>query len=231
MSTTNPHILSRYNEALEALRSDLLRMAGLAAENLHHAMAGLLERDDDRCNRAIAEDEDVDQLELRIDREGLDLITRYSPVAGDLRLIISTMKTSNNLERISDQATNIAKRARRLNRRPPIREAAGIEPVFATALAMLQDAAGAFGDGDLSTALQLGIRDDALDRAHKKLIKQFTTMAETEPARAEDFIDLIFVVRFLERVGDHAVNIGEDCVYAHSAHDIRHGGDRPEIPS
>ncbi len=229
MSTTNPHILSRFNEDFETLRADLLRMAEIAVENLEHAMTGLLERDDDRCNRAIAGDEDVDQLELRIDREGLDLITRYGPIAGDLRLVISTMKTSNNLERIADQASNIAKRARRLNRQPSLDDTHLVEPISAIATGMLDDAIAAFRDADLKTALALGVRDEALDRAHKKLIKHLTTSAESEPARAEDYIDLIFVVRFLERVGDHAVNIGEDCVYAQSAYDIRHGGEHPDV--
>ncbi|CAN5189780.1 phosphate signaling complex protein PhoU [soil metagenome] len=227
MTTENKHILGRFNEALETLRNDILRMASITSENLRHAMAGLLARDDDRCNRAIAEDEDVDQLEKTIDREGLDIILRFSPVASDLRHVISTMKMSNNLERISDQATSIAKRARRLNRHAKIPEVHLIEPVYETALSMLHDAVRAFKDSDIATSLELDARDDELDRAHKILIKNFTSRAESEAGRAEDYIDLIFIVRFLERVGDHAVNIGEDCVYAHSAHDIRHGGQRP----
>jgi phosphate transport system protein len=229
VKTHAPHILSQVNKAFETLRADLLRMAEITSQNLAHAMAGLLDQDEDRCNKAIAEDDEVDQLELRIDREGLDLISRYGPVAGDLREVISTMKTSNNLERISDQATNIAKRARRLHRQPAMPEAQLIEPVFTVALAMFRDAIAAFRDGDLKTALALGVRDDALDRAHKKLIKNFTAQAEATPKRAEDYIDLIFIVRFLERIGDHAVNIGEDCVYAHSAYDIRHGGEHPAV--
>src|SRR5262245_29224871 len=110
------HILGTFDEALTSLRNDLLMMAGLAERSLDRALKGLLQRDDVLCANAIADDEEIDQLEKQIDKDGLEILLRFQPVASDLRRVISDIKLSPNIERVGDQATNIAKRARKLNR-------------------------------------------------------------------------------------------------------------------
>src|SRR5919206_18625 len=130
------HILGTFDEALTALRNDLLMMAGLAERSLDRAVKGLLQRNDDLCANAIADDEEIDQLEKQIDKDGVDVLLRYQPVASDLRRVVAAMKLSPNIERVADQATNIARRARKLNQHPPLVETELIEPMYAHAMSM-----------------------------------------------------------------------------------------------
>src|SRR5437016_14616658 len=104
-------------------------MASLTERSRDRAMKGLFQRDDDLCANAIADDEEIDQLEKQIDKDGVDILLRFQPVASDLRRVVSAMKLSSNLERMADQATNIARRARKLNRHPPLSEMQLIRPM------------------------------------------------------------------------------------------------------
>src|SRR5256885_11300226 len=133
--TPPKHILGTFDEALGSLRHDVLMMAGLAERSLDRAIKGLLQRDDNLCANAIADDEEIDQLEKQIDKDGVDILLRYQPVASDLRRVISAMKLSPNIERVGDQATSIARRARKLNRHPPLPEVQIIVPLHAHAMA------------------------------------------------------------------------------------------------
>src|SRR5437762_13518676 len=117
------HILGTFDEALSSLRNNVLMMAGLAERTLDRAVKGLLQRDDNLCATAIADDEEIDQLEKQIDKDGADILLRYQPVASDLRRVISAMKLSPNIVRVGDQATSIACWARRMYRHPPLPEA------------------------------------------------------------------------------------------------------------
>ena len=107
------HILGTFDEALASLRNNVLMMSSLTERSLDHAITGLLQRDDELCAIAIADDEEIDQLEKQVDKDGIDLLLRFQPVASDLRRVVSAMKLSSNLERMADQGTNIARRARK----------------------------------------------------------------------------------------------------------------------
>src|ERR1700686_2539750 len=122
------HILGSFDEALASLRNNVLMMAGLTERSLDRAINGLLQRDDDLCANAIADDEEIDQLEKQVDKDGIDVLLRFQPVASDLRRVVSAMKLSPNIERVADQATNIARRARRLNQHPALPETELTEP-------------------------------------------------------------------------------------------------------
>src|SRR6202043_1093396 len=127
------HILGSFDEALASLRNNVLMMGGLAERSLDRAVRGLLQRDDNLCTTAIADDEEIDQLEKQIDKDGVDVLLRFQPVASDLRRVVAAMKLSPNIERIADQATNIARRARKLNKHPPLPETELIVPIQAHA--------------------------------------------------------------------------------------------------
>src|SRR6202051_35068 len=114
------HILGSFDEALASLRNNVLMMAGLTERSLDRAMKGLFQRDDNLCATAIADDEEIDQLEKQIDKDGVDILLRFQPVASDLRRVVSAMKLSPNIERVADPATNIARRARKFNRPPAV---------------------------------------------------------------------------------------------------------------
>src|SRR5919201_3887491 len=138
--TPPKHILGTFDEALASLRNNVLMMAGLAERSLNRAIKGLLQRDDDLCANAIADDEEIDQLEKQMDKDGVDVLLRFQPVASDLRRVVAAMKLSPNIERIADQATNIARRARKLNKHPPLPEVELIRPIQAHAMSMFMDA-------------------------------------------------------------------------------------------
>src|ERR1043166_1572348 len=141
---SSKHILGTFDEALGALRNNVLMMAGLAERTLDRAVKGLLQRDDNLAAAAIADDEEIDQLEKQIDKEGVDVLLRFQPVASDLRRVVAAMKLSSNLERMADQATTIARRARKLNQHPPLPEVELIRPMYDHAMAMFKDAVDAF---------------------------------------------------------------------------------------
>jgi phosphate transport system protein len=216
------HILGSFDEALASLRNNVLMMAGLAERSLERAIKGLLERDDDLCANAIADDEEIDQLEKQIDKDGVDILLRFQPVAGDLRRVISAMKLSPNIERVGDQATNIARRARKLNRHPPLPEIDLLVPLHVQAMSMFRDSVDAYVRDDAELGRAVVQRDAELDELNRKASRQLVQRMAEDPDQLRGYLNLMFVARHLERVGDHATNIAEDAVYAAAAEDIRH---------
>jgi len=220
--TPPKHILGTFDEALGSLRNNVLMMAGLAERSVDRALKGLFQRDDDLCAHAIVDDEEIDQLEKQIDKEGIDVLLRYQPVASDLRRVVAAMKLSPNVERVADQGTNIARRARKLNKHPPLPEIELIQPIQAHAMAMFKDSIDAFTREDVDLARDVVSRDDALDKMNKMASRRLTQRMAEDPDQLRGYLNLIFISRCLERVGDHATNIGEDAVYVAAAEDIRH---------
>ena len=218
------HILGTFDEALGSLRNNVLMMAGLAERSLERAMKGLIERDDDICANAIADDEEIDQLEMQIDKDGVDILLRFQPVASDLRRVVSAMKLSSNLERIADQATNIARRARKLNQHPRLPEVELILPMNAQAMAMFKDSVDAYVREDVELGRAIVPRDAKLDELNRVASRRLIERMAQDPEQLRGYLNLMFIGRHLERVGDHATNIAEDAVYAAAAEDIRHQG-------
>jgi phosphate transport system protein len=218
------HILGTFDEALGSLRNNVLMMAGLAERSLERAMKGLIERDDDICANAIADDEEIDQLEIQIDKDGVDILLRFQPVASDLRRVVSAMKLSSNLERIADQATNIARRARKLNRHPALPELELILPMNAQAMSMFKDSVDAYVREDVELGRAIVPRDTKLDELNRVASRRLIERMAQDPDQLRGYLNLMFIGRHLERVGDHATNIAEDAVYAAAAEDIRHQG-------
>lgn len=211
-----------FEGARQNLRNSVLTMASLAQRNLEHVCRGLLERNTDLCNKAIGEDDEVDELERRVDWEGMQLIVKYAPKAKDLREVLGSMKIATNLERVSDQAVNIGRRTRKMNKNAEVGAAKSIEPTYELAAELLAKSIRAFSEGDVALALEVIHADDALDKQHDRLIKNLTRAMETDLENLRTYLHLIFVVRFLERVGDHAVNIAEDAIFIQKGEDIRH---------
>jgi phosphate transport system protein len=216
------HILGTFDESLAALRNNVLMMAGLTERSLERAMKGLVDRNDDLCANAIADDEEIDQLEKQIDKDGVDILLRFQPVASDLRRVVSAMKLSSNLERMADQATTIARRARKLNRHPHLPEVELIRPMYDHAMSMFKDSVDAFAREDVELGRGVVPRDQKLDDLNRLASHKLVDRMAQEPDQLRGYLNLIFIGRCLERVGDHATNIAEDAVYAAAAEDIRH---------
>jgi phosphate transport system protein len=216
------HILSSFEEALEGLRDQVLMMGDLILRNVGNAERGLFERNDAFCATAVADDAEIDQLEMEIDRAGVSILLHYQPVASDLRNTFSAMKVSNNLERVGDHAVTIARRARKLNSRPELDDVALIRPNFDITCKLLEDSLRAYREHDANLARGLRERDREVNAAEATLDKEIVRRIPRAPDRVECYLDMTFIARCLERIGDHAVNIGEDIVYAIQAEDIRH---------
>lgn len=224
MTHSRSHILTPFTEKLEELHHSLLKIAALARQNLENSISGLFQRDDDFCNNAIADDEEIDLLEMQIDREGLYIMSRFQPVATDLRSVISAMKIGANIERIGDQTVNIARRARKINEHPPVAELHELDAVFQLSLKMFDEALSSYTERNEALALEVKNRDKELDRLNKELNERLILKMQDDSAKIPIYLNLIFISRCLERIGDHAANIAEDVVFAVSAEDIRHLG-------
>jgi phosphate transport system protein len=224
---SNPHIFREFDKLMENLKTEVLSMASMTRQNLERAMRALLERDIDLSRAVIADDSDVDELERKIDQSGMNILVRFHPMASDLRLVITSMKMAHNLERISDHAVNIAKRAKKICKAPPLEEASLTEPLYTLADKLLRDALTAYTDANAELGESLKARDKELDRLHKQMITSLSGRLESSAGRSENLLHLIFVARSLERIGDLAVNIGEDSVFLGEARDIRHEYRKP----
>lgn len=222
------HILSDFDQALSALRDHVLIMASLTERSLENALHGLRERDDELCLQAIADDEEIDQLEMQIDREGIELLLRFQPVASDLRRVVAAMKLSPNLERIADESVSIARRARKLNQHPALPEVELIAPLGRHALQMFRDSVDAYVREDEARGRALKEQDKPLDAMNKDVAKRLLARAAQDSAQLRGYLNLVFIAGHLERIGDHATNIGEEAVYAVAAEDIRHQPSMPE---
>ncbi len=162
------HILGTFDEALASLRNNVLMMSGLTERSLERAMKGLVNRDDNICANAIADDEEIDQLEKQIDKDGVDILLRFQPVASDLRRVVSAMKLSSNLERMADQATTIARRARKLNQHPPLPEVELMKPMYEHAMSMFKDSVDAFVREDVDLGRAVVPRDETRTRGRSR---------------------------------------------------------------
>jgi len=182
----------------------------------------LFERNDNLCLSAIADDEEIDQLEKQMDKDGVDILLRFQPVASDLRRVVSAMKLSSNLERMADQATSIARRARKLNQHPPLTEVELIRPMHEHAMSMFKDSINAFVREDVDLGCAVVQRDENLDELNATVSRKLINRMAEDPGQLRGYLNLIFIARALERVGDHATNMAEEAVYAAAAEDIRH---------
>jgi phosphate transport system protein len=218
----NKHILATFEESLASLRNNVLMMSSLAERSLQQAMKGLFERDDDLCANTIADDEEIDQLEMQMDKDGVAILLRFQPVASDLRRVVSAMKLSTNLERMGDMATSIARRARKLNCHPQLPEVELMRPMYEQAMSMFKDAVDSFVREDADLARAVVLRDEKLDDMNRTVSDKLVERMAKDRGQLRGYLNLIFIGRCLERVGDHATNIAEDAVYAAAAEDIRH---------
>jgi phosphate transport system protein len=223
------HISSSYDASLYGLRNDVLMMSSLTDRILQTAFEAFLTRNSELCDQVIAEDEEIDTLEKQVDQDGVGLLIRFHPVASDMREVVSAMKVSTNLERVGDQSVTIARRAKRLNGRSLVSEVAFLEPAYRLALAIFRDSIRAFAERDCALAQTLKPRDKELDGLTTDIGEKLAARATADSQNVPSYLDLIFVGRALERIGDHATNIAEDSFWRDQAIDIRHTQARSEL--
>jgi phosphate transport system protein len=217
------HISRQFNEELESLRQQVMNMGGLTEEMLTDALRALIDGDSDLAHQVIASDDRVNDMEKSIDERCIMILARRQPTASDLRLLIAIIKTINDLERVGDEAEKIARMAIRLSEADrPRRNYRELEVLGATVRRMLHDALDGFVRLAPNVAVELVRADEAVDTDYEAILRQYHTYVVEEPRNARRIIDALWVARSLERIGDHAKNIGEYIIYLVEGKDMRH---------
>jgi phosphate transport system protein len=216
-----------FQEELEQLKARLLTMAGLAEEEVHLAIRGLVDRDHALIDRVLQGDGPLNALHIEIDSRCFTLLALFQPMAADLRTIVAAVKINTDLERVGDLAVNIAEAARRYASHPPVKKLIDIPRMGAIAQRMLRDALDAFVKRDVSLAERVLQADDELDSLRTQIFRELLTYMLQDQATIEPALDLVLISRHLERIGDHATNIAEDVIFIVSARDVRHQSAEP----
>lgn len=209
---------------LDQLKEALLTMANYAEAAVGLAVKAVLERDDRLAERVKAEDRILDDYEVQLDEMAISLLAHQHPALPAVRMITMTMKISQNLERVGDEATTIARRALELNSEAPLKGAGDIRKLGALALRMLKEALDAFVQGNRDQARSVIARDREADAIYKGLHQRLLGLMRASPEAVERAQHLMVVSKSLERIADHATNIAEEAVYLHEGRDIRHTG-------
>ncbi len=212
-----------FEQELVGLKEKLLTMASHAEGGVAKAIRALTERDDELARRVMADDVIVDQLEIEIDELSIQLLSK-APLATDLRLITVAMKISHDLERVSDEATTIARRSLELSLEPQLKPYVDIPRMAGMALEMLKDALDAFVNRDTAKARAIIPRDKEVDLLNKQLHRELSSYMVERPSTITRCLNLMVISKSLERVADHATNVAEEVVYLYEARDIRHSG-------
>ncbi len=208
---------------LSGLKQKLLTMASHAEMAVNESVRALVERNYDLAVRVKADDDVIDQLELEVDEMAIHLLAK-APLAGDLRFVMVAMKISNNLERVGDEATKIAKRARDLSEEPPVKVTVDLPRLATLALGMLKSSLDAFVNRDATAARSVIPRDKEVDALNKAVGNILADYMVANPDTIKRCLHLITASKSLERIADHAKNVAEEVVYLCEAQDIRHAG-------
>ena len=219
------HLVKSYDQQIALLTRKILEMGGLVEQQIARSIEALVNRSTEQAERVIERDDQIDRLEEEIDQHAIRLLATRQPMGIDLRLIAMAMKISNDLERIGDYATNIAKRCERLAKEPPLKQLHTIPRLAEITQAMVKDILDAYVERDADKAIAVWHRDDEADDMFTSLFRELLTYMMEDGRNISPCIDLIFVAKNLERIGDHTTNIAEKIHY------ISHGQRINRMPS
>jgi phosphate transport system protein len=211
-----------FHEELEALKQTLLAMGGLVEDQIRRVMRALLERDDVIAQEVIDRDRQVNTYDIEVDEQCVNLLALHQPAAGDLRFITTAMKIVTDLERIGDQAVNIAQRALELNREPQLKPYIDLPRMADRAQRMVKESLDAFVARDTALARQVCAEDAEVDALKEQIFRELLTFMMEDPRTVSRAIRVILISRFLERVADHATNIAEMVIYLVEGKMVRH---------
>lgn len=211
-----------FHEELEALKQTLLAMGGLVEDQIRRVMHALVERDDALAQEVIDRDRQVNTYDVEVDEKCVELLALHQPTASDLRFITTAMKIVTDLERIGDQAVNIAQRAIELNQEPQLKPYIDLPRMAEKAEQMVKESLDAFVNRDAALARRVCADDDQVDALKEQVFRELLTFMMEDPRTIPRAIRLILISRFLERVADHATNIAEMVVYLVEGKMVRH---------
>jgi len=211
-----------FHDELDTLKQTLLAMGGLVEDQIRRVMRALLERDDALAQEVIERDRQVNQYDVEVDEKCVELLALHQPAAGDLRFLTTAMKIVTDLERIGDQAVNIAQRVLELNQEAQLKPYIDLPVMAAKAQAMVKGSLDAFVARDTALARRVRAEDGAVDDLNHQIFRELLTFMMSDPATIPRAIRLVLIARFLERVADHATNIAEMVVYLVESRMVRH---------
>ena len=219
------HIVKQYDTDLENIRSRVLQMGGLVEQQIVKAMEGLIGGDRQLIEQTIANDQQVNRLEVELDEACTQIIARRQPTAVDLRMVMMVVKTITDLERIGDEAKKIAKAAKAIHDAgASLMPRIDLRHIADDAVGMLRMALDAYARIDLNAAAQVVRQDQEVDAEFKSIMRQLITFMMEDPRTISRSIDLMFIAKSIERIGDHSKNISEYVVYMAKGRDVRHIG-------
>ena len=213
-----------FQEQLDQLSEKILRLGGLVEEAIGKSVRSLVERDSDLAREVIADDVEVDRLELEIDSLCMEALALHQPMARDLRFLATAMKITPDLERIADHAVNISERAAELNSEAPLNPLIDIPLMARRAQEMVRGALDAFVRRDADAARAIIEMDDELDQRMEQVFRVLLSHMIENPETISRALRLTFVAKYFERIGDQATNICEQVVYMTEARVIKHAG-------
>jgi phosphate transport system protein len=216
---------THFQQELNELKSELLRMAGLVERAISNAIEALVRRETPLAEKTIKEDAQINEMEIDIDERCLKLLALHQPMAGDLRFITSAMRFNVELERIGDLAVNIAERVISLNQEPQLKPYIDLPDMAEITKKMLRDVLDAFVNGDAALARSVCERDDRVDALNNQVFRELLTYMISDPKTITRAVHLIIVSRYLERIADHATNIAEGVIFMAQALVIKHHAD------
>jgi len=216
------HTDRTYEQQLVQLRTAVLEMGGLVEDQISQAIHALVERDAALARATIDRDHTVNRFDVEIDDLSLKLLALHQPAARDLRLITTALKITTDLERIGDLAEHIAARALELVEEPPVKPYIDIPRMADLARGMLHRSLDAFVREDTELALAVCVADDDIDKLHEQLFRELLSYMVEDPKTVSRAMRLLFVSKYLERVGDHATNIAEMVIFMAKGRSIRH---------
>ncbi|WP_134620798.1 phosphate signaling complex protein PhoU [Pseudomonas aeruginosa] len=219
------HISQQFNAELEDVRSHLLAMGGLVEKQVNDAVNALIDADSGLAQQVREIDDQINQMERNIDEECVRILARRQPAASDLRLIISISKSVIDLERIGDEASKVARRAIQLcEEGESPRGYVEVRHIGSQVQKMVQEALDAFARFDADLALFVAQYDKTVDREYKTALRELVTYMMEDPRAISRVLNIIWALRSLERIGDHARNIAELVIYLVRGTDVRHIG-------
>jgi len=216
---------THYQQELNKLKEHLLKMAGLVERAIRNGVEALMNRDTPLAEKTIAADKAINEMEILVDEECLKLLALHQPMAADLRFITSAMRINTELERIGDQAVNIAERAVSLNQEPQLKPYIDIPRMAEITQSMVKDVLDAFVNADANLARSVCERDDQVDSLNDQVFRELLTYMMADSRTITRSVHLIIVSRCLERIADHATNIAEGVIFMTKALVIKHHAD------
>lgn len=220
----NEHTSKQYDAELEAVRAKVLQMGGLVEQQIINALHSLVEADMKLADQVIANDHRVNALEVSIDEDCSHIIARRQPAAGDLRMIMMVVKTITDLERIGDEASKIARAAEKIYKSDRMFNMRfhEIKAMVTIVREMLRVSLDSFARLDISKIVEVAKQDEIVDEHFRAVTRQLITFMLEDPRTISMSLDVIFVAKAIERIGDHAKNISEYVVYMVKGKDVRH---------